>query len=91
MHAETCNIIKKEILAQVFPCEFSEISNNTFLTENLWVTATVNIKAYFLYLNFYSNVDKKLIYCLHFFRDSSQLISYSNRLRSFLLIVDPFH
>ena len=27
---EACNIIKKEILAQVFPYEFCEISKNTF-------------------------------------------------------------
>ena len=26
-----CNFIKKEILAQVFSCEFCEISTNTFL------------------------------------------------------------
>ena len=28
--AEACNFIKKESLAQVFSCEFSEISKNTF-------------------------------------------------------------
>ena len=27
---EACNFIKKETLAQVFSCEFSEISKNTF-------------------------------------------------------------
>ena len=30
--AGLCNFIKKETLAQVFYCEFCEISNNTFLT-----------------------------------------------------------
>ena len=30
---ETCNFIKKETLAQVFSCEFCEISKNTFFTE----------------------------------------------------------
>ena len=45
MRAETCNFIKKEILAQMFPCEFCETSKNTFLTENPWATASVNIKA----------------------------------------------
>ena len=38
--AEACNFIKKETLAQVFSCEFCEISNNTFVTEHLWKTAS---------------------------------------------------
>ena len=33
-----CNFIKKEIVAQVFSCEFCEISKNTFFTEHLWAT-----------------------------------------------------
>ena len=32
--------IKKEVLAQVFSCEFCEISKNTFFTEHLWATAS---------------------------------------------------
>ena len=36
----TCNVIKKETLAQVFSCEFCEISKNTFLTEHVWATAS---------------------------------------------------
>ena len=40
--ASACNFIKKEILAQVFICEFCEIFKNTFFTEQLWVTASVN-------------------------------------------------
>ena len=35
-----CNFIKKETLAQVFSCEFCEISKNTFFTEHLWTTAS---------------------------------------------------
>ena len=35
------NFIKKETLAQVFSCEFCEISKNTFPTEHLWATASV--------------------------------------------------
>ena len=31
-----CNFIKKETLAQVFSCEFCEISKTTFFTEYLW-------------------------------------------------------
>ena len=30
LQAEACNFIKKETLAQVFSCEFSEISKNAF-------------------------------------------------------------
>ena len=30
-----CNFIKKEILTQMFSCEFSEIFQNTFLIELL--------------------------------------------------------
>ena len=37
-----CNVIKKEILAQVFSCDLCEISKNTFFTELLWGTASVN-------------------------------------------------
>ena len=38
--SEACNFIKKETLAQVFSCEFCEISKNIFFTEHLWTTAT---------------------------------------------------
>ena len=34
------NFIKKESLAQVFSCEFCEISKNTFFTEHLRTTAS---------------------------------------------------
>ena len=37
---EDCNFIKKETLAQVFSCEFCEISKNTFFTEHLRATAS---------------------------------------------------
>ena len=32
--------IKKETLAQVFSCQFCDISKNTFFTEHLWATAS---------------------------------------------------
>ena len=35
LRTEACNFIKKETLAQVFSCEFCEISTNTFFTEHL--------------------------------------------------------
>ena len=31
----------KETLAQVFACEFCEISKNTFFTEHLWMSASI--------------------------------------------------
>ena len=34
-------LIKLQALAQLFCCEFCEISNNTFLKEHLWTTALV--------------------------------------------------
>ena len=34
------NFIQKETLAQMFPCEFCEISKNTFFTEHLLATAS---------------------------------------------------
>ena len=37
------NFIKKETLAQVFPCEFCQISKNTFFTEHLRTTAPIHI------------------------------------------------
>ena len=37
---EACKFIKKEPLAQVFFCEFCEISKNTFFIEHLWTTAS---------------------------------------------------
>ena len=33
-------LLKKETLAQVFSCEFCEISKNAFDTELLWATAS---------------------------------------------------
>ena len=37
---QACNFIKKETLAQVFSCEFCQISWNTFFTEGLWAAAS---------------------------------------------------
>ena len=35
-----CNFIRKETLAQVFSCEYCEISKNTFSTEHILATAS---------------------------------------------------
>ena len=39
---QDCNFIKIETLAQVFSCEFCEISKNTFFAEHVWATASVS-------------------------------------------------
>ena len=38
-------LIKKEILAQVFSCEFCEISKNICFTEHLWATASRTLRS----------------------------------------------
>ena len=40
LHAEACNFVKRETLAQVFSCEFCEIFENTVFTEHLRETAS---------------------------------------------------
>ena len=44
LQAETCNFSKKETLAQVFPCEFCEISKKTFSYRTPLVAASVETK-----------------------------------------------
>ena len=43
MKAWACNFIKGETLAQVFSCEFCEISKNTFFYRAPLVAASVNM------------------------------------------------
>ena len=45
--AGLCNFIKKQALAQVFSCEFCEISRNTFTTKHLRTTASQQIDVTF--------------------------------------------
>ena len=54
--AGLCKFIKKETLAQVFSCEFSEISKSTFFTENLSTTASEKS-----WLKIYHDFKEKLI------------------------------
>ena len=42
LQVEACNFIKKVARAQIFFREFREISMSTFLTEDLWATASVS-------------------------------------------------
>ena len=71
---EPCNFIKKETLAQVFSCEFCEISKNTLFTEHLRTTTSfsfitqINLKATFhlsfslslRYMVFHDHLQKNL-------------------------------
>ena len=41
LRPKASNFIKKEILAQVFSCEFCDVSKNTFFAEHLLATASV--------------------------------------------------
>ena len=41
LQAESCNFVKKEILAQVFSCGFCEISKSTFLYRTPLMAASV--------------------------------------------------
>ena len=43
-----CNFIKKKTLAQVFSCEFCEISKNTLSTEHIWATASSLTKGHYI-------------------------------------------
>ena len=45
-NSRACNFIKKETLTQVFSCEFSEISKNTFFTEHVWATDSIKLLIY---------------------------------------------
>ena len=45
--SEAYNFINKETLAQVFSCEFCEISKNTYFTEHLWMAASAKLSSCF--------------------------------------------
>ena len=36
-----CNFVKKETLAELFSCEFCQISKRNFFAEHLWMTASI--------------------------------------------------
>ena len=54
---ETCNFIKKETLAQVFYCEFCEISKNTFFQRTPLVDASkISLQVSFMGAPTHTNV-----------------------------------
>ena len=64
-----CTFIKKETLTQVFSYEFCEISKNTFSTEHLQTTASVECK-YLWVWSVYPWFD--FVRCLQFFSQSAE-------------------
>ena len=62
---ETCNFIKKETLAQVFSCEFCEISKNTFVYRTPLVAASV--KCIFEYIVPKPQTEKMAVALIFFF------------------------
>ena len=70
----SCNFIKKETLAQVFSCEFCEISKNIFFTE-LLPTMLQLLFRLFECLNLLSHLlclTSKQIHSVYFFSTSKQ-------------------
>ena len=61
---KVCNFIKKESLAQVFSCEFCEISKNTFFHRTPLVAASERCRSfsYFLLQVFFSQFCYTLIF-----------------------------
>ena len=51
LQAEACNFIKKETLAQLFSCDFCEVSKNAFFKEHLWATASAETLLYLVIIN----------------------------------------
>ena len=49
LQASVCDFIKNKTLAQVFFCEFCEVSKNTFFTEHLWLLLYWNLTDYMLF------------------------------------------
>ena len=52
----SATLLKKATLAQVFSCEFREISKNTFFTEQLWMAASIDYLFSSLILTFQLSV-----------------------------------
>ena len=68
MKLQACNFIKKEDLAQVFSCEFWEISNNTSLYRTALVAASV-----FVQVKTHYRVFKTLGWVFEISRESQKL------------------
>ena len=78
------NFLKKETLAQVFYCEFCEISKKAFFTEHLWTTASgfgivlrKMLELEYLKLELTQYRFENLPICLHSYENNTLNISHS--------------
>ena len=71
---QTCNFVEKETLAQVFPCEFYEISRNTFFTGHVWETACLYLQLQITSTNY----AKIITNCIKNFREIRKQIYFSS-------------
>ena len=67
LQASSRNFIKKETLAQVFSCEFCEISKNTFYHRTPLVAASVHLILYHFYLVLMHSVNILAHILFHYF------------------------
>ena len=94
-YRKACSFIKKETLAQVFSCEFCEISKNTFSYRTPLVAASVSIMLYSTYVALFSccffscsSYSRCVLpCCTHFTYDSFFRLQFSYV--HFLLVVFP--
>ena len=84
---QACNFIKKETLAQVFSCEFCEISRSTFFTVHLRATASLWIYVEFISVKFWNlrtaASDYSFVLVIYLF--SRSLYNYEEKLWSFMV------
>ena len=67
LHASSRNFITKQTLAQVFSCEFCEISKNTFYYRTPMVAASVHLILYHFYLVLRHSVNIVAHILFHYF------------------------
>ena len=85
---QVCNFIKKETLAQVFSCEFCEISKNTFLHKTPIVAASECMLGQDQIIYFYGNLKCSKCFSISLYTLIVMLSSTLNT--SFLLILQSY-
>ena len=85
---QVCNFIKKETLAQVFSCEFCEISKNTFLHKTPIVAASECMFGQDQIIYFYGNLKCSKCFSISLYTLIVMLSSTLNT--SFLLILQSY-
>ena len=85
---QACDIIKKESLAQVFSCEFCEISKNTFFYRTPPVATSVSIDVSIDKLIIFRN---KLLLCFLWYLHNFEKIKWSQFSLQFLITMQVYH